>query len=128
MLIGEKKFYNTDFVFVKDIPAELDLWERYWTKASKGNPPATVSDTLDPLNELIPYSYPTVFEALKIIAVVPSTLCSCERSISSLRHLKDDPQSTMKSDRLNDLASMCIHSDIYINPSFVWKKNCFGQP
>ena len=25
MLIGEKKFYNTDFVFVKDIPAELDL-------------------------------------------------------------------------------------------------------
>ena len=22
------KFYNTDFVFVKDIPAELDLWER----------------------------------------------------------------------------------------------------
>ena len=29
------KFYSTDFVFVKDIPAELDLWERYWTKEFK---------------------------------------------------------------------------------------------
>ena len=38
MSIGEKKFwsffkfYNTDFVFVKDMPVESDLWERYWTK------------------------------------------------------------------------------------------------
>ena len=62
------KFYNTDFVFVKDIPAELDLWERYWTKEFKGNLPSTVSDTLDSLNELNPYSNPTVFEALRIIS------------------------------------------------------------
>ena len=75
------KFYSTDFVFVKDIPAELDLCERYWTKVFKGNLPTTVSDTLDDLNELNPYSYPTVFKALKIIAVLPSTSCSCERSI-----------------------------------------------
>ena len=115
------KFYSTDFVFVKDIPAELDLWEQYWTKEFKGNLPTTVSDTLDALNELNPYSYPTVFEALKIIAVLPSTSCSFERSISSLRHLKDYTQSTMKSDRLNDLASMYICRDIYINPSFVVK-------
>ena len=70
------KFYNTDFVLVKDIPAELDHWERYWTKKFKGNLPTTVSDTLDALNELNPYSYSTVFEALKIIAVLPSTSCS----------------------------------------------------
>ena len=71
------KFYNTDFVFEKDIPAELDLWERYWTKEFKGNLPTAVSDTLDALNELNSYSYPTVFEALRIIAVHPSTSCSC---------------------------------------------------
>ena len=122
------KFYSTDFVFVKDIPAELDLWERYWTKEFKGNLPTTVSDTLDALNELNPYSYPTVFEALKIIAVLPSTSCSCERSISSLRRLKDYTQSTMKSDRLNGLASMYIHRDIYINPSFVLKKFVLANP
>ena len=74
------KVYNTDFVFLKDIPAELDLWEQYWTKEFKGNLPTTVSDTLDALNELNQYSYPTVFEALKIIAVLPSTSCSCEHS------------------------------------------------
>ena len=83
------KFCNTDFVFVKEIPAELDLWEQYWTKEFKGNLPSTVSDILDALNELNPYSYLTFFEALKIIAVLPSTSCFCERSISFLRHLKD---------------------------------------
>ena len=122
------KFYNKDFVLVKDIPVELDLWERYWTKEFKGNLPTTVSDTLDTLNELNPYSYPTVFKALKIIAVLPSTSCSCERSISSLRRLKDYAQSTMKSDRLNGLASMYIHRDIYINPSFVLKKFVLANP
>ena len=115
------KFYNTDFVFVKDIPAEVDLWERYWTKEFKGNLPTTVSDTLDALSELDPYSFPTVFEALKIIEVVPSTSCSCEPSISSLRHLQDYTQSTMKSDRLNDFASTYTCRDIYINPPFVLK-------
>ena len=114
------KFYDTDFVFVKDIRAELD--QRHWTKESKGN------DTLDALNELNPYSYPNVFEALKIIAVLPSASRSCEPSISSLRRLKDYTQNTMKSDRLNRLASMYIHRDIYVNPSFVLKKICFGQP
>ena len=107
---------------VNDIPAELDLWGRYWTKEFKGNLPTTVSDTLDALNELNPYSYPTVSKALKIIAVLSSTSCSCKRSISSLRNLKDYTQSTMKSDRLNGLASIYIHRDIYINPSFVLKK------
>ena len=47
------KFYITDFVLVKDIPAVLDLWEGYWTER---NLPITVSDTLDALNELNPYS------------------------------------------------------------------------
>ena len=114
------KFYDTDFLFVKDIPAALDLWERYWTKEFKGNLPTTVSDNLDALNELNPYSYPTV--ALKVIAVLPSTSCSCERSISSLRRLKDYTQSTMKSDRLNGRASMYIHRNIYVNPSFAMEK------
>ena len=113
---------------VKDIPAELDLWEQHWTKEIKGNLPTTVSDTLAALNELNQYSYSTVFELLKIIAVLPSTSFSCERSKSSLRHLKDYAQSTMKSDRLNGLASMYIHRDIYINLSFVLKKFLLANP
>ena len=102
------KFSNKDFVFVKDIPAGLKLLERYWTKEFKRNLRTAVGDTLDAFNELNSYSYPTVFEALKIIAVLPSTSCSCERSISPLGHLKDYMQSTMKSGRLNDLASLYL--------------------
>ena len=53
------KFYNTDFVLVTEIPAELDLWERYWAKEFKGHLPTAVSDILDALNELNPFSNPT---------------------------------------------------------------------
>ena len=49
------------------------------------------------------------------------------RSISSLRHLKDYTQSTMKSDRSNGLASMYIHRNIYVNPSFVLKQFALGN-
>ena len=111
------KFYDTDFVLVKDIPTELHHWERYWIKECKGILPTTVSDTLDALNELNLYSHPTVFEALKIIAVLSITSCSSEWSIWDLRSFKDYAQSTMKSDRLNGLTSMYIHRDIYVNLS-----------
>ena len=50
------------------------------------------------------------------------------RSISSLRHLKDYTQSTMKSDRLNGLASMYIHRNIYVNPSFVLETFVLANP
>ena len=75
-----------------------------------------------------PYSYPTVFEVLQITAVLLSTSFSCEGSILSLRHWEDYTQSTMKSDRLNGLASMYFHRDIYINPSFVLNKFVFANP
>ena len=98
------------------------------TKEFKGHLPTTVRDTLVFLNELNPYSYPTVFEVLQITAVLLSTSFSCEGSILSLRHWEDYTQSTMKSDRLNGLASMCIHRDSYINPSFVLKKFVLANP
>ena len=50
------------------------------------------------------------------------------RSISSLRGLQDYTQSTMKSDRLNGLASMYIHRSIYVNPSFVLEKFVLANP
>ena len=98
------------------------------TKEFKGYLPTTVRDTLVFLNELNPYSYPTVFEVLQITAVLLSTSFSCEGSILSLRHWEDYTQSTMKSDRLNGLASMYFHRDIYINPSFVLNKFVFANP
>ena len=67
-----------DFVLAKYIPTRLDLWESCWTKEFKGNLLTTVSDTLAALNKLNPYSYQTIFKALKIVVVLPSTSCSCE--------------------------------------------------
>ena len=83
------------------------------TKEFKGHLPTTVRDTLVFLNELNPYSYPTVFEVLQITAVLLSTSFSCEGSILSLRHWEDYTQSTLKSDRLNGLASIHIFLETF---------------
>ena len=48
--------------------------------------------------------------------------------ISPLRCLKDYTQSTIKSDRLNGLASMYIHRNIYVNPSFVLEIFVLANP
>lgn len=120
------EFYSSDFPITKDIDAELDLWERYWRETSE-NLPENIADTLSVLYKINVKSYPNIYKTLKIMAVIPSTSYSCERSISSLRRLKDYTQSTMKNERLNGLAAMFIHRDIEIDPKSILKAFCHGD-
>lgn len=50
--------------------------------------------------------------ALKLVGTLPVTTCECERSFSSLRHIKTWDRSTMTNDRLNGLALLYIHREI----------------
>lgn len=52
---------------------------------------------------------------LRILGTVPVTTCTCERSISKLRLLKDYTKSTMVNDRPNGIALMHIHREIKID-------------
>ena len=74
--------------------------------------PQTISETLKIVD---PPSFPNVFAILKILATIPVTCCSCERSISCFRHLKNYLRGTMGQERLNGLALMHAHHEIALD-------------
>ena len=87
--------------------SEMDLWETFLSsKSDTKNLPARISDTADPL------IFPNIFTMLKILAVLPVTTFSCERSNSVLHRMKTYLRSTMTQGRLNGLALQHIHRNI----------------
>jgi hypothetical protein len=51
---------------------------------------------------------PVVYKVFSILATIPATSCSAERSFSALRRLKTYLQSTMGQERLNSIALMNV--------------------
>ena len=97
--------YARDLPNVVGLPAELDLWERIWTekKAKAEDIPEKIASILKSVD---PASFPNVFTILQILATIPVTSCSCERSISCLCYLKNYLRGTTGEERLNGLAIM----------------------
>ncbi|KAF2897242.1 hypothetical protein ILUMI_08935 [Ignelater luminosus] len=56
--------------------------------------------------------FPNIKILLQILATLPVSTCSVERSFSSLKLIKSYLRTTMTKDRLNGLAAMYIHRDI----------------
>ena len=86
--------YSQDLSNVAGLTAELYLWERLWEekKERAEDIPDKIATTLKVIH---PDSFPNIFTILQILATVPATSCSCERSISCLRYLKNYLRSTM---------------------------------
>jgi hAT family C-terminal dimerisation region len=68
--------------------------------------------------------YPNVNKLLTILATLPVTTASAERSFSTLRRLKTYLRSTMTDDRLTSLALLNIHHDITITSDEVLDQYC----
>ena len=108
------RHYARDLLNVVGLPAEFDLWQRIWTekKEKTGDIPEKIASTLKSVD---PASFPNIFTILQILAKIPVTSCSCERSISCLRYLKNYLRGTMVEERLNGLALMHAHRDIALD-------------
>ncbi|XP_057309854.1 52 kDa repressor of the inhibitor of the protein kinase-like [Hydractinia symbiolongicarpus] len=59
--------------------------------------------------------YPNIFKILHILAEVPVTTCSCERSISTLRRVKTYLRSSMTQNRFNGYVLLNIQNGMKIN-------------
>ncbi|GFQ64320.1 TTF-type domain-containing protein [Trichonephila clavata] len=86
---------------------------------------AKISST-DPSTEILKlfeYCDGTFFRAmnllLKVMATLPVTTASVERSFSTMKRIKTLPRSVMGDDRLNALAMMSIHWDTVVVPEEV---------
>ncbi|XP_065064865.1 52 kDa repressor of the inhibitor of the protein kinase-like [Rhopilema esculentum] len=95
----------------RHIDLELDMWEKTW-QDYQGTPPSTVQSLLPLIDRL---TFPNMYTVFQILATIPVTTCTCERSISALRRLKTYLRSTMKQERLNALALLHVHRDIRVS-------------
>jgi len=99
-----------------NINAELEQWEKYWQieHDNKSYIPDNVTITLVTISNRRQW-FPNVYTVLCLVAVVPSSSNSCERSISKLRLIKTFSRLTMGQDRFSSLALMNIHREIRID-------------
>ncbi|PFX15098.1 52 kDa repressor of the inhibitor of the protein kinase [Stylophora pistillata] len=72
-----------------------------------------IPDSLEAtLEDIDKDAYVNIYFILKVLITIPISSTPCERSISSLRNLKNYLRNTMTQDRLNGLALMHAHSDM----------------
>lgn len=96
------------FLDFTTLSSELNLWKNKWQ--DKEGP----SSALEALTFCRQSSYPNVHVLLKILATLPVTTCTPERTFSSLRRLKTYLRNSTGEERLTGLALMSIHRDVPI--------------
>lgn len=94
--------------------SEIKIWHQKFT-ATKDLP----KNAIDALHKCNVSIFPSTFKLLQILATLPVTTASSERSFSTLKRLKTYLRNTTCENRLNGLAMMNIHSDIIIDPDNV---------
>ena len=110
--------YKQDIPNFAGLEAELILWERLWKdkKAKQEDIPDRLTSTLTFIDK---ECFVNIFAILQVLATIPISSSSCERSISALRNLKNYLRNTMSQDRLNGLAIMHAHADVDLDLSEV---------
>lgn len=84
--------YSSDMPDVATFDAEIHMWEVQWLSTNKTKLPKTVEETIARMQTSM---YPNIFKVLHLLAVLPVTTCTCERSISTLRRIKTYLRNTM---------------------------------
>ncbi|GBM02117.1 hypothetical protein AVEN_190556-1 [Araneus ventricosus] len=101
---GEDDFkVYAHFLDLTTLLSELKLWINKWQ--DKEGP----SSALEALTFCRQSSYPNVHVLLKILATLPVTTCTPERTFSSLRRLKTYLRNSTGEERLTSLALISIH-------------------
>ncbi|XP_065197012.1 52 kDa repressor of the inhibitor of the protein kinase-like [Sycon ciliatum] len=105
--------------------AELDRWIALASTTAQADLPSSVPDALLLAQSTLS---PCILRLLSIVAVLPATSCSCERSISSLRRLKTYLRSTMTNHRLCGLALLHVHYTRQVNVESVIRQFLLMAP
>lgn len=100
------------------VAQEYLLWTQLWKRRLEegGKLPNSVMEALDSCDAEM---YPTIEKLLRILASLPVSAATAERSFSTLRRLKTWLRSNMGEDRLTGLALLNIHRDIQIDPESI---------
>ncbi|XP_065068785.1 52 kDa repressor of the inhibitor of the protein kinase-like [Rhopilema esculentum] len=122
----ENRFGSFLDLYISDLPepryikTKLMMWKDHWQ--SSKNIPSTLSALLPKIDKL---TFPNIYACFQILATLPVTTCTCERSISVLRRLKTYLRNTMLQQRCNGLALLCVHRGVRINTDEII--DCFAR-
>ena len=105
------KFDEADVPCYKALDSEVDLWETHWLSNTSCHPD-NLSSTLKSINFSI---FCNIKIRLRVLGTLSMTLCTCERSFSSMRRFKNYTRSTMVSEWLNGIAQMHVHQEIILD-------------
>ncbi|XP_077306272.1 52 kDa repressor of the inhibitor of the protein kinase-like [Lithobates pipiens] len=96
------------------LQGEVSLWLTKWKRelSQHKEVPKTVLEVLDLCEQDL---FPTIRSLLLILATLPVSVATAERSFSTLRRVKTWLRSRMAEDRLNGLCLLYIHRDISVN-------------
>ena len=109
-------YYRRDIPNVAGLQAELVMWERLCRDRQNGCVAADIPDRVhEALAVVHQQSFCNIYTFLQLLATVPISSATCERSISTLRYIKTYLRNSMTPDRLNGLALMYVHRDKHID-------------
>ncbi|XP_057299422.1 52 kDa repressor of the inhibitor of the protein kinase-like [Hydractinia symbiolongicarpus] len=103
--------YRDDIPALSNLYAQLDMWKVKW-RTFTGVLPTTLQGLLKHTDKLL---FPSIHEAIRILATIPVTTCTCERSISGLRRVKTWMRNTMTKERLNSLSVIMFNRDVTVD-------------
>lgn len=112
-LLPALAFYKDDLLHNNSdiLEAEWKLWALQW-KTTASPKPSNAVDTLKAIQKEI---FPNISILLKILAILPVTTSSVERSFSTIKRLRSYLRNSTGQDRLSSLALMTVHRDIEVN-------------
>ncbi|GBN86768.1 repressor of the inhibitor of the protein kinase [Araneus ventricosus] len=99
-------FYEEDLSHKEVVQSEFMLWKEKWSQEKSENLPKTAISSLEKCDKTF---FPNIYILLKLLAVLPVSVATVERSFSSLRRLKTYLRNTTSESRLNGLALLSIH-------------------
>ena len=109
-------YYTRDIPNVAGLEAELVMWERLWIDRQNRGVAADIPDRVsEALAVVDQQAFCNIYTILQLLATVPISSATCERSISTLRYIKTYLRNSMTQDRLNGLALMYAHRDKHID-------------
>ena len=108
-----------------ELVTETKRWVEVVKSADQAELPSSIVESLKLCHKL--QTYPNIEALLKILATLPVSTCTAERSFSALKHVKSYLRATMTEKRLNGLAALYIHKDLILNKEAVINESSRGN-
>ncbi|KAL4127184.1 hypothetical protein QTP88_011381 [Uroleucon formosanum] len=107
---------ESDFINVDELPSELKLWKRKWIAFKDVDRPHTAVEALNYCN---PELFANIHFLLKVLATLPVSTATPERTFSTLKRVKTFLRNSTGQERLTGLALLSVHRDVTVNPDEV---------